>query len=107
MLEGFAQGAPFFTIPVSWVLHICALGALVWVARAFGGGVPTLLNGQYVISNHGRVLRELSRAQYLNAEGLMLRCTIILFLPVYWIAFTFWCLGKGRSQGASQLHPIT
>ncbi len=99
-LEGFAQDAPFATVPIGWILNVCALGAMVWFAVAFHGGVPNTVDGQYVIDSHGHILRELSRAQYFGAQGLMLRCTLLFYLPAYWVAFTYWCLGKGRPKTA-------
>ena len=97
-LEGFATGAPFVTVPIGWVLNVCALASLVYMAKSFGAGVPIVIDGQYVIDSHGRVLRELTRTQYLAAEGLLARCTVVFYLPAYWVAFTYWCLGRGSPK---------
>ena len=104
-LEDFAQGAPFATIPIGWFLNVCALGALVWVVIAFHGGVPNAVDERYVLDSHGHVLKELSRAQYLKDQGFMLRCTLLFYLPAYWVAFTYWCLGRGRPNHSYR--PVT
>lgn len=61
----------------AWVMVGVALLYLVYVGILYGsgqGGFPTLIDGQYVIVNHGKVLHlsQAQHGQYVHAESMLL-----------------------------------
>jgi len=64
---------PAWVAPCVNLFWFVALGHVVWFYVRSGHGVPVIKNGQYLVSNRGRVLRVLTQPEYVALKAGELR----------------------------------
>lgn len=95
-LSGFARGMPRWVAPCSWSLSLIFVAHLVWCASQNGLGMPDIVNGQYVLSSRGRILKVLTQAEYTRLMEAVLRMFATLMTSFYFVTTTYWWFRKNR-----------
>ena len=72
----------------------CAWGlALLHMAAFFvitHGGSPDIVNGSYVLSDHGKIIRDLTEAEYLKLAGWETRFMASFLIAIYLHQAVYW-----------------
>jgi hypothetical protein len=84
---------------VFWVL---AVAQFLWMFKRFGAGVPTDIEGEYVLDSHGHILRELTEAEYLDLRCLMLRCFAFMYTTMYFEIAMYWWFRRAATKKLSR-----
>lgn len=87
---GFARKMPGWVSACVVVLLIFAALHFVLCIMQYGGGVPTILDGQYVINSHGHILKTLTVEQYQAFKELELRLLASMMLYFSFVPMTYW-----------------
>jgi len=87
---GFSKGRPNWTRPA-----ITFLGAFFFVHFVLflvlsHGAAPQIVEGNFVLNNHGRIIKELTKARYLSLKGDELRIFATGWIYFYFIAVMYW-----------------
>ena len=84
-----------------WEIFIHSIADLARPRHSSSDGTPAIKAGQYVLKNHGRIVRPLSLAEYTS-----LRAQVIRGFSGYWMVFYFlgfayfaFCGSGGRFNG--------
>jgi hypothetical protein len=100
--KGFARGMPSWVAPCSWLLSVIFVAHLVWLVVQTGWGVPEIVNGQYVLSSRGRILKVLTQAEYLALTEAFLRAFTTLMVSFYFLPMTYWWFRRSSQQNFSK-----
>jgi len=79
---------------VGLVIFIYAIINFMLFAAATQGGNPAIEAGQYVLKNHGRLIRELSFAEYEALKANELRGFSGHWMFFYFVPFAYFMFGK-------------
>jgi len=93
--KGFARSMPRWVAPCARLLTLLGLAHLVWYFIHGGLGAPAIIDGQYVLDNRGRVLRVLTRSEYLMLKDDELRAFASMTLSFYFVPMTYWWFHRG------------
>lgn len=85
---------PGWVFAVGLVLFIYAMVNFALFIAATQGGNPAIEAGQYVLKNHGRLIRELSFAEYEALRANELRGFSGHWLFFYFVPFAYFMFGK-------------
>jgi hypothetical protein len=96
--KGFARGMPSWVAPCFWVLSLIAIAHFVWSAAQDGLGVPAIVDGQYVLDNHGRILKVLTQAEYLTLKAAELRALATMMISVYFVPLVYWWFRRSHHE---------
>jgi hypothetical protein len=99
--KGFARGMPSWVAPCSWLLSVIFVAHLVWLAVQNGWGVPEIVNGQYVLSSRGRILKLLTQAEYLALTEAELRAFTTAMISLYFVPMVYWWFRRTHRQDLS------
>jgi hypothetical protein len=98
--KGFGAGKPFWVVPLlKWLgaffaIHFVLFGVLSHFAA------PDIINGRYVLNDHGAIKKVLTQREYVSLKGDELR-----IFPTGWMVFylgmaAYWWFPRRRSGGA-------
>src|SRR5215469_3887386 len=96
--KGFARGMPAWVAPCVNLFWFVALGHVVWFYVRSGHGVPVIKNGQYLVSNRGRVLRVLTQPEYVALKAGELRLFAALMIACYVMPTLYWWFPRGQPK---------
>jgi hypothetical protein len=88
--SGFSRGMPGWVVLCAKVLLLNATVHLLWSAALNGPGVPAIVDRQYVLDNHGRILKVLTQGEYLALRGATLRVLASLMIYFYFLPMVYW-----------------
>jgi len=100
-LKGFARGMPSWVAPCSWVLSLITVVHLVWFIVQSWPGAPAIVDGQYVLDDHGRILKVLTQAEYLTLSGAALRAFATMMISFYFVPMMYWWFRQSNQQDFS------
>ncbi|HEY3990782.1 MAG TPA: hypothetical protein VGM02_15875 [Acidobacteriaceae bacterium] len=92
-----ARGMPSWVTPCAVLLLLIYVGHFVWFTVHTGLGVPSIRDGQYVIS-HGRNLRVLSQPEYFTLKAAELRMLATLMVNIYFVPMMYWWYRRNQPQ---------
>ena len=79
---------------ISIVFFLYAIINFILSLQVSGGGIPDLMDGKYVIHNHGSVIKELTETEYLKMKANEIRSFSGLWMAFYGLAMgIFWHKG--------------
>jgi hypothetical protein len=93
----FERGKPRWVISgikLSFVLFVFVFVLFLVLSRAAS---PEVQNGQYVLNNHGRIVRVLSEGEYLHLEGWELRMFASGWMCFYISLIAYWWFPRNRT----------
>ncbi len=98
--SGLVERMPRWVFRGEAVLIVIAIAHVAWFAAHSGFGVPEIVNGRYVIDDHGRILKELTEDQYFSLRGAALRMTMTIAAVLYFLPATYWFLRSRKTETA-------
>jgi len=88
--RGLTQNTPSGILAIVYVVWGVALANLIWFAAHSGWGAPSIIDRQYVIEARGRILRTLSRPEYLVLRRSEARMFSTVMICLYFGPLTYW-----------------
>ena len=89
-LKEWARGMPRWVTPCSWLLQLVFLVHFIWSAVQTGPGVPDIVDGQYVLGSHGRILKILTPVEYLRLREDEMRLLATVMISLYFYPMMYW-----------------
>lgn len=88
--KGFSQGKPKWVIPSIKLLGLFfALHFLLFLIETHAAS-PQINNGQYVLNNHGQILKVITQREYLHLKGAELRLFATGWMSFYFVSLAYW-----------------
>jgi hypothetical protein len=66
-------------------------------------GVPAIVDGQYVLDNHGRILKVLTRTEYLTLTAAALRGFASFMISFYFAPVAYWWFRRNDREADRKL----
>ena len=102
----FSEGKPFWIVPAMncfgafFVIHFVLFGALSHFAT------PDVLNGRYVLNDHGAIRKVLTQREYISLKGDELRIFPTGWMVFYFVTAAYWWFPQRRSGGALEANRL-
>jgi hypothetical protein len=103
--KGFTRGMPSWVAPCIKVFWLITVAHFVWFFVQTGAGVPIIKDGQYVLSNRGRILKVISQTDYLRLKEGELRMFAALMISCYLVPTIYWWFPRTNQQAVSDQSP--
>jgi hypothetical protein len=98
--KGFAQGMPRWVVLGNYLLVLVVIAHFVWYYLHGGSGVPTIIDGQYVLNSHGRILKVLTQTEYLTLQEEQLRIAASLIIASYYMPMMYWWFPRASATSS-------
>jgi len=95
---GFARGMPSWVVPCIKLLWLIAVAHLVWFLVQSEAAGPAIKDGQYVLSNHGRIVKVLTQREYLMLKEAELRVFSTITISVYSLPMMYWWFPRSHQR---------
>jgi len=93
-LAALRENFPAWLIAAAGALTIYAIVNFVLFAVHGLGGTPAIVDGKYVLQNHGHLVREIGRAEFLQAKVMELRGFSGHWMIFYFIPFAYFMFSR-------------
>jgi len=94
--KGFSYGMPKWVVPTIKLLGLFfAIHFLLFLIESHAAS-PQIKDSQYVLDNHGQILRVLTRLEYLHLKGAELRIFATGWMFFYFVPFAYWWFPRLR-----------
>jgi hypothetical protein len=96
IVERWSKGVDPFRGKPRWVLRTMQVLFLLFVAVFFAflalshGASPEIINGEYVLDSHGKIVRYVSEREYLFLKGWELRLFASGWMVFYYALIMYW-----------------
>lgn len=97
-LKDFPQIMPGWFIPCLVILLLNLIGHIAWFVVRGGLGVPSIEGGQYVLVDHGNILRVLTQAEYVFLNQAEARMFAAAMIVLYFVPMTYWAFRQTNSE---------
>jgi len=84
------RGKPAWAAFWFYLLLANFAGHFIWTMYDSGGGVPAIVDGDYVLDSRGHILKELTAEEYFSLRSLDLRLFAMLYLYLYFAHAVYW-----------------
>lgn len=96
--KGWARDMPNWVVRCFWLLQLIAIAHFAWSAAQNGLGVPEIVDGQYVLDSSGRILKVLTRTEYLKLRQGMERALATIMISLYFVPMMYWWFWQSHSR---------
>ena len=86
----FNKGKPTWVYPTIKLLGLMAVVHFVLFLVLSRAASPEIMNGQYVLNDHGQIRKALTESEYLSLKGSELRIFATGWLFFYFVAAAYW-----------------
>ena len=94
----FAAPVPQWVTPASYFLVLFAVAHFVlFLVQSHAAG-PAIVNGQYVLSSHGRTVKVITDSDYLRLKAAELRLFASGWMLFYFIATVYWFFNRSSHK---------
>jgi hypothetical protein len=105
--KGFAETMPTWVVPAIKVIGLFCMAHFVVFLVQSRMASPEIVNGEYVLNNHGQIVRVLTHGEYLRLKGAELRLFASAWMFFYFVPTMYWWFPRnianqreGRAVGA-------
>jgi hypothetical protein len=88
--KGFARGMPGWVARCVKLFWLLAVAHLLWFGARTGFAIPIIKDGQYLLSNRGRIRAVISEPEYLALKAEELRMIAAFMIAVYLTPTMYW-----------------
>ena len=81
---------PRWVIRCNYLLMAIVIVHFAWYFFLGGIGMPTIKDGQYILNNHGRIVRVLTKGEYILLNEVQLRIFATLMISSYFMFMMYW-----------------
>ncbi len=92
------KGLPVWASLCNYLLVLTVVAHFVWYHSQGGSGVPAIMDGQYVLDSHGRILKVLTQAEYVTLKEALLRIFATLMSTCYFMPMMYWWFRRNPQQ---------
>jgi hypothetical protein len=96
--KGFAQGKPKWATSAIRLLALFFATHFVLFLVQSHVASPEVINGQYVLNNHGRIVKVLTQPEYLSLKGAELRLFATGWIFFYFVPTLYWWFPRSHRQ---------
>ncbi len=89
-LKKFTRDMPSWVRPYLILLGLVVVAHIAWPLVQNGGGVPVLKDGQYLLNDHGRILKMLTETEYLTLKEDDVRLHAVMLIAGYSMPMFYW-----------------
>jgi hypothetical protein len=94
----FAQGLPNWVVPGIKLLGLFfAIHFVLFLVQSHAAS-PEVKNGEYVLNNHGKIVKVLTQPEYLKLKGAELRLFATGWMFFYFVPTMYWWFPRNRQQ---------
>lgn len=104
--KGFAAGKPSWALPAIKLLGLLFLLHFVIFLVASRASSPEMMNGQFVLSDHGSIRQVISERQYLRLKGDELRMFATGWISFYIVTALYWWFPGAKPPTSRSEHPL-
>ena len=97
-LRCLSEMMPRWSLPFACVVLVFAALQTLWALSQNDAGIATEKDGHYTLCNRGRIVRELTEAEYINLRKWDARAFASTAIALYYIPFVYWTFGRERRQ---------
>jgi hypothetical protein len=98
--KGFAQGRPKWAVSVIKLLGLFfAIHFVLFLVQSHAAS-PEIINGQYVLNSHGKIVKVLAEPEYLRLKGAELRLFATGWMFFYFVPAMYWWFPRSGRQMA-------
>jgi hypothetical protein len=94
----FARGMPRWVGIFVKLLWVIVLAHFVWFFIESHGGVPVIQDGQWILSNRGRIVKVLTQTEYLTLKADELRVFAIGMITYYLVPMMYWWFPRNHQE---------
>ena len=98
--KGFAQAMPRWVVPCVKVLGVFFFVHFVLFLVQSHAAAPEIKNGEYVLNDHGRLVKILTQGEYLGLKGAELRLFATAWMFFYFVPAMYWWFPRNRYSAA-------
>lgn len=96
--KGFSRGMPSWVIPTIKLLGVFfAIHFLLFLIQSHAAS-PQVVNGQYVLDNHGQIVKVLTQREYFRLKGAELRLFATAWMFFYFVPAAYWWFPRNRER---------
>jgi hypothetical protein len=88
--KGFAKPMPRWVVPAIQVIGLFCMAHFVVFLVQSRVASPEIIHGQYVLNNHGQIVRVLTRSEYFRLKGVELRLFASGWMFFYFVPTMYW-----------------
>ena len=92
----FAQGMPKSVVPTIKILGLFFVVHFVLFLVQSHTASPEIKDGQYVLNNHGQIVKVLTQLEYLRLKGAELRLFAAGWIFFYFVPMVYWWFPRSR-----------
>jgi hypothetical protein len=96
--KGFAETMPKWVVPAINVIGLFCMAHFVVFLVQSRMASPEIINGQYVLNNHGQIVRVLTRYEYLRLKGAELRLFASGWMFFYFVPTMYWWFPRNTAN---------
>ena len=94
----FAPAVRKWVVPViQFLLLFFVVHFVLFLVQSHVAG-PEIVNGRYVLSSHGRIVRVITYSDYLRLKAGELRLFATGWMVFYFIATAYWCVPRSKRE---------
>lgn len=94
--KGFSQGRPKWVVPTIKLLGLFFVVHFVLFLVQSHAASPEIRGGQYVLNNHGRIVKVLTQSEYISIKGAELRLFATGWMFFYFVPTADWWFPRKR-----------
>ncbi|HEY6445780.1 MAG TPA: hypothetical protein VIY53_04915 [Acidobacteriaceae bacterium] len=96
--SGFAQGQPDWAVPTIKALGLfLAINFALFLIQSHAAS-PEIRDGQYVLNDHGAILRTITKLEYLRLKGSELRLFASGWMFFYFVPTAYWWFPRPETR---------
>jgi len=94
--KGFRQGRPTWTVPAITLIGLFFFSHFAFFLIQSHAASPEIKDGDYVLNNHGHIVKLLTHGEYLALKGAELRLFATGWIFFYFVLTMYWWFPRIR-----------
>jgi hypothetical protein len=99
--KGFGRGMPRWVVPGIKALGLFFIAHFLFFLTSSHAAAPEIINGEYVLNDHGRIVKVLTQSEYLRLKGAELRLFATGWLFFYFVPMMYWWFPRSAQDDGS------
>lgn len=99
--KAFSRGKPKWVVPTIQLIGLLFAAHFILFLIESHAATPQINAGQYVLDNHGQILKVITQREYLHLKGAELRIFASGWMCFYFVSLTYWWFPKPQAQPAA------
>ena len=96
--DGFKRDKPVWALPLIQFLGLFFIVHFVLFFLASHGASPKIVDGKFVLDNHGQIKKSLTEAEFISLKGYELRIFATGWMSFYSVSTIYWWFSAKKKQ---------